>query len=270
MKIKILGWEKINARKDVSNPSWFKFKHKFFEDPDFYSFTAEERLAWVYLLCESSKKNESGEFTANMEHAHRVANIAVTAMKSAIEKLKQLRIIEVRDTRGRYVNVNEKPARLDKIREEKNREEKKELNTVPVTDKKLSASDPNLIIPSVDNNSQDTSFSNLCRTIWDSYSKSYFTRYGTSPVRNQTVNSQIKNLAKRLGAEAPDVVEFYLKHNSGFYVQRCHPIGNCLADAEALRTQWVKGKSITRNDVRQFEKSDQLRDLHEAVMKGEI
>lgn len=130
MRLKILNWEKINARKDVSNPSWFKFKHKFFDDPDFYSFTPEERLIWVYLLCETSKKNENGIITVNSEHCHRSTGVSFTVLNSAIKKLKQLQIVEVRTLRGRYADVSLTGAREDKIRLDKIRKENTYAQTV--------------------------------------------------------------------------------------------------------------------------------------------
>ncbi len=134
LRVYILNWDKINSRKDVNNPTWFKFKHKFFEDPDFYSFTHEERIAWVYLLCESSKKNENGHFTVNRHHASRVAMITPSAMDSALKKLKQLRIVEVRRLDGRYADVTDPGARLDKIRLDKKRLEKYKKNTCSLFD----------------------------------------------------------------------------------------------------------------------------------------
>lgn len=118
MKIKIMGWEKINARKDVSNPSWFKFKHKFFEDSEFYDFSFEEKICWIYILCEASKKNDNGNLVFSSPHALHVAKLSPTAVNSTIKKLKQLQIIEVRTVRGRYVDGTFACSREDKIREE--------------------------------------------------------------------------------------------------------------------------------------------------------
>jgi hypothetical protein len=76
---------------------------------------------------------------------------------------------------------------------------------------------------------------------WKAYETAYFNRYKAEPVRNATVNGQISNLVKRLGKEAPDVVRYYVEQDRPFYNQSCHPVGLCLKDAEALRTQWATG-----------------------------
>src|ERR1035437_5738914 len=53
MFIRVTNWDKIQGhkRKDVSSPTWFKFKSNFFTNPDFYDFTTKERMCWVYVLC---------------------------------------------------------------------------------------------------------------------------------------------------------------------------------------------------------------------------
>lgn len=110
----------------------------------------------------------------------------------------------------------------------------------------------------------------VCKLIWEAYQTAYHTRYLKDPVRNATVNKQVVNLSKRLGKDAIEVVKFYVDHNKGFYVEKCHPIGLCLSDAEALHTQWFRGRSITRNDVRQFEANDHVRSQLERIAKGEL
>jgi hypothetical protein len=95
----------------------------------------------------------------------------------------------------------------------------------------------------------------LNRAIWDSYQSAYFQRYKTKPVRNATVNGQIAQLGKRLGNEAPEVVSFYLKHNKSFFVEKCHPIGLLLHDAEAMRTQWARGRPVMRSEANQVDQT---------------
>jgi outer membrane murein-binding lipoprotein Lpp len=87
---------------------------------------------------------------------------------------------------------------------------------------------------------------------WNRYAAAYERRYRVSPTRNGTVNSQLSNLVKRIGAEdAPAVAEFYvLKCSQPFYVRSCHPIGALLKDAEGLRTQWARGRTVTHEEAR--------------------
>lgn len=107
--------------------------------------------------------------------------------------------------------------------------------------------------------------------LWDVYETIYVDRYKTKPVRNAVTNNQCKQIVSRLGlADAIEVVSFYLKHRDGFYIKNCHSIGLCLRDAESLRTQWARGRAITNNDVKDFEKKDQNRSILEQIERGEL
>ncbi len=86
---------------------------------------------------------------------------------------------------------------------------------------------------------------------WKAYAEAYALRYAVEPVRNAAVNSQIKQLVQRLGAEAPDVARFYLKSSKAYYVQQSHAVGPLLKDAEGLRTQWATGRTVTVTAARQ-------------------
>jgi hypothetical protein len=125
MKITILGWKKINARKDVDNPSWFKFKHKFFSDTEFYEFSHEEKLVWIYLLCEASKKNDDGKFTLSELHAHTVARLSVETVRSTLKKLKAIHVIDYETSRRRNANVTDAGVRQEEKREEERRGEER-------------------------------------------------------------------------------------------------------------------------------------------------
>lgn len=117
VEVTILGWDKINARKDVANPSWFKFKHSFFEDPDFYDFSRGEILSWIYLLCLASKKSAATVFVT-FEHAERVGRVTKDEILGALKKLTSKQIVHanVTCTDG---NVTAAGARIEEIREEK-------------------------------------------------------------------------------------------------------------------------------------------------------
>ena len=90
--------------------------------------------------------------------------------------------------------------------------------------------------------------------IWNAYKNAHFARYKTEPVRNQKVNSQIKQLYQRLGEEAAAVTEFYvLNVNDAFVVRKTHDIGLLLASAESYRTQWAIGSAMTQTRARQID-----------------
>ena len=110
----------------------------------------------------------------------------------------------------------------------------------------------------------------LNRKVWESYESAYLARYKTEPVRNASVNAKISQIAARLGDEAIPVISFYLTHNDSFYVKSMHSIGLALSHAEALRTQWVKGKAVTEKDVKRFAESNDFQNLINDIQENGI
>jgi hypothetical protein len=91
---------------------------------------------------------------------------------------------------------------------------------------------------------------------WSAYATAYEARYGTQPVRNATVNGQMANFVKRLGAdEAPAVAAWYVSHNNRYYVQVCHSVAAMTKDAEKLRTEWVRRRQVTAAEAQQADKT---------------
>ncbi|MFV8759492.1 hypothetical protein ACNSO7_13705 [Yersinia enterocolitica] len=101
---------------------------------------------------------------------------------------------------------------------------------------------------------EETSLKEACRKTWEAYKNGYWERYGVDPVRNAKVSSQIKQFVERVGMEAaPHVARFYLLVNNTFYVQKLHPVGCLLADAESLHTQWATGRTMTAARAKQID-----------------
>lgn len=110
----------------------------------------------------------------------------------------------------------------------------------------------------------------LNASIWKSYSEAYFRRYGTEPVRNAKVNSQIAQLGKRLGNDAVSVVRFYVGHNNSIYVRRTHEVGLCLSDCEGLRTQWATNRPVTQKQAANADSDGALADQLRRIERGEV
>jgi hypothetical protein len=93
--VTILNWDKWNFRKDMRSPSWFRFGHDFFEDPQFFDFTHAEIAAWLYILCQASKsKSNLGEILINTRHLERIGRITQDEFQSALRKLENNQIIK--------------------------------------------------------------------------------------------------------------------------------------------------------------------------------
>lgn len=97
----------------------------------------------------------------------------------------------------------------------------------------------------------ETDLQAACREVWKAYGSAYFDRYGTEPVRNATVSSQVKTFVQRIGrTEAPLVAAFYVSHPGQFYVKNMHQFGHALKDAEKLRTEWATRRVVTDTQAR--------------------
>lgn len=110
----------------------------------------------------------------------------------------------------------------------------------------------------------------LRRAIWEAYRSEYLNRYGVEPVRNATVNGQVRSLAQRLGTHAPEVVKFYVRHPDPFYTRNTHSIGLCLKQAESLFTQYQKGRAITPLDVKRYEKAQEFQELMSTIERDGV
>jgi hypothetical protein len=96
--------------------------------------------------------------------------------------------------------------------------------------------------------------------IWKAYSEAYLTRYEHEPIRNAKINSQIKQFVSRLPTkDAPEVVRFYVQHSNRYYVQKMHPVGLLLQDAEKLYTEWRRGRPMTIAEATSGEGVDHYR-----------
>jgi len=114
----------------------------------------------------------------------------------------------------------------------------------------------------------ETALQTACRETWKAYGDAYFNRYDTEPVRNATVNTQVKAFVKRIGAEeAPQVAAFFVRNNAAFYVQRGHSFGNLLSDAEKIRTEWATGHSMTTTRARQIDRTQTNKSVVGEAMK---
>lgn len=81
---------------------------------------------------------------------------------------------------------------------------------------------------------------------WAAYNTAYFNRYGTEMIETGKTRGQMMTFLKRVGREdAPHIAAFYVSLNNKYYIQNQHTLGALVSDAEALRTQWITGRTMT-------------------------
>jgi hypothetical protein len=260
-KITVLNWSKYNGKLKKGH-GCILLSTSFLSDPKIRNLSPTTKLLYLscLLVCGESIRSKDDLSTESVKSQFEVTHDSLVfqsgvksgSLQSQLDQLQSLQLL-------RY----EKIEPLINRREEKRKESKRKEEKVPAGSKTDRQPPPK----------QEVLFDNeksLNSKIWSSYFDAYLLRYKVEPKRNATVNGQVAQLGKRLGTEAIEVVAFYLSSNNGYYVQRCHPIGACLSDAESLRTQWMRGKPITRNDVRDFEKADKHASLIKDIRENGI
>jgi hypothetical protein len=85
--IRFNNWEKYQQRKDIKNPWWFALKNDFATNPNFLKFTKDEKLCFIYLLCEASKTNKNGILIVETDFMSDFFGMPSKTITQTIEKL---------------------------------------------------------------------------------------------------------------------------------------------------------------------------------------
>lgn len=293
MIIKIVNWKKFNPRSDAKHLVWFRFQRNFFEDDSFYGFSHVDRLVWISLCClaceklssteDSIKQDEKTEFSIKIPYIATQLSVSPNEIAKSLSKIVREELIEVLDGQELLQKLDRdvECVRSDTIDHPCTTNERNgtnERNETDITNERdetgydghfseclnseqKSESPKKLAKPKSDPK-PDTSSSQ----VWQSYSDAYEARYLVRPVRNAKVNAQCSQLVARLGVEdAVRVVSFYLTHNSAWYVKTSHGLGNCLKDAEGLRTQMLTDHRVSDSEARHTDTQEANRQTFAAV-----
>lgn len=261
-KIKIKNWAKYNGTRKSGHRN-VMISERFFDDAKIKCLTPVNRLLFLSCILVCAQFNQ-GEAEVDPKLLSSQSGVKPGLIQSSLEQLQSLQLLSFEKFEHLINSKRREPK--SKRREEQQVVQEK----VPAGSKKTRRQPPDDDQEPLFTSEKPTSSESpktevvvegLNKRIWESYRQAYLTRYKVDPARNATVNTQISQLGKRLGEEAVEVIAFYLGSNNGYYVQRCHPVGACLSDAESLRTQWLRGRAITRNDVKDFEKADKFNTL---------
>lgn len=119
----------------------------------------------------------------------------------------------------------------------------------------------------------ETPLQAACRATWQAYCDAFYRRYGTEPIRNAKVNSQVKQICQALPhEEAPHVAAFYVAHNDAFYVRKGHDMGLLVTDSAKLRMEWATGRQMTGMRARQEERAGSMLSIVDEIARerGEL
>ena len=222
--INIPSWEKHNSGKK-KNHRYFLIENRFFNDEKIAQLTASETRLYLYLLTVASDLNQSS-YTLHTHLIPSYFRLRTQLIHTSIKRLESFQLLSLAKSAP---NTIENKTKQDNTKEKKLKDPEKKQKALDQLEN---------------------------RKIKEAYFNAYRLRYGIDPVSNQTFNSQVSNLRKKLGTEdAVKVVEFYLLHNDGWYLKNTHAFGLCLSNADTLRTQMLRGQPITSLHVKQLEKS---------------
>lgn len=116
-----------------------------------------------------------------------------------------------------------------------------------------------------------TAFQAACRATWEAYRSAFRDVHGVEPVRNAVVNTQVQSFVKRTGhTDAPDIVDFYVRHPDPFYKLRGHDLGLLIRNHQGIVTQWKKGSPLLPAALRQAGQQAHALDQMQRIRAGEL
>lgn len=126
VEVEIVGWHKYNNRRDIQSAKWFKLSNVWLEDSDFYGFTFPQKIAWIYILSQSSKRY-SRFCRIHFDHAYRSCQLRRDVMEATLRKLNSLGIVKINEQNQYEIEktVTDTLPRQEENRLDKNRIEKK-------------------------------------------------------------------------------------------------------------------------------------------------
>lgn len=95
IKLNFINWDKYQKRKDYKRQWWFAFSNDFPTDSKFHLFKNDEKLCFVYLLCEASKQDQSGSVVIIPEHHARLWNVSAKLLMQVIDLIESVQIANV-------------------------------------------------------------------------------------------------------------------------------------------------------------------------------
>jgi len=256
-EITIPNWEKHNGKQKRGH-THFMVSKRIFDNEMISKCNAVEFRMYLYCLAVAADF-ASGSISLHAGMLPRYLRVGDGLLSKCLESLERYQLLKVSKTAltRHYITLQDKTVHditrsssevegppLEPVQHSLDPEPKNELVLVkPQRPKK-----PKKEAAEVEGN----------RAVWQSYRDAFVKRWNLEPKRNATVNGQVAQLVKRLGAEdAVAVVKFYVEHNKSFYLQNTHAFGYCLKDAETLYTQMKRNQPITQTHIRQYEKQDE-------------
>lgn len=98
IKISIPNWSKYNPRSDRTNYSWFRFENTFFGDHKIFEMNDSQRILFIAIICEASKKNSS-DLELSPKFLAAILNSTVQKVLENIQMLASLGAVSMAECR---------------------------------------------------------------------------------------------------------------------------------------------------------------------------
>ena len=81
-------------------------------------------------------------------------------------------------------------------------------------------------------------------------------------------NGIISKFVKAVGQEdAPSIARFFINISNQFYIQKLHTVKLLIADADAIRTQWLTNRTVTASQARQADTMQTAKSAVDGVLE---
>lgn len=108
IRISIVNWEKFNPRSDRANYSWFRFQNDFFHDQNVFGIGNVEKLLFIFICCEASKKN-SAAVELRLDYISANLRVPQDEIQKAITAIKDAALVEIVDVSCHQQKPSSKP-----------------------------------------------------------------------------------------------------------------------------------------------------------------
>lgn len=111
IEIKIPNWAKFNPRSDRANYSWFRLDNSFFHDQSVFGLTSQDKLSYIFVLCELSKKNKDSVHV-DVEYAAAMLRLKEDEFLESLKRLEESELIKT-DLAGKKPSSRRRKAGIE-------------------------------------------------------------------------------------------------------------------------------------------------------------
>lgn len=227
-EVEVRSWTKFNQRKDVKACSWFRLENSWVTDPDFYHMTPSQKLVWIFVLSEASKRSES-VFRLNCVHAGRALNLRWNCIEPALRLFEKKSLVTLKCLSEE--NTSKETEMLTVARVTRPSRRRNANVTLRTNERTLRTNEQEPPTATPLGTSVETAVvavnpeKNSAKEIIAAYCDAYMERYKCRPAISGKEAGIAKRLVKTLGRPAClALIGGYLRMDDGWFVTKHHDL----------------------------------------------